>query len=195
MKIGAEGDSRAMTRGFYIGRFQPYHDGHHAMIEQIASEVEELVVGIGSADASHTEKNPFTAGERIMMLTKSIAEIEREHDLVTYVVPIVDIDRNAVWVGHVQSMCPEFDVVYSNNPLVVRLFEERGVEVRQSEMYDRRRLAGTDIRQRMVEGEPWHDRVPDPVVDIIEECHGLQRLRTVVQEDVAERWEAGENEP
>jgi len=165
------------------------------MIEQIASEVEELVVGIGSADASHTETNPFTAGERIMMLTKSIAEIEREHDLVTYVVPIVDIDRNAVWVGHVQSMCPEFDVVYSNNPLVVRLFEERGVEVRQSEMYDRRRLAGTDIRQRMVEGREWADRVPDPVVDVIEECHGLQRLRTVVQEDVADRWEAAGNEP
>lgn len=194
MKIGSEDDTRAMTRGFYIGRFQPYHDGHHAMIEQIASEVEELVVGIGSADASHTETNPFTAGERIMMLTKSIAEIEREHDLVTYVVPIVDIDRNAVWVGHVQSMCPEFDVVYSNNPLVVRLFEERGVEVHQSGMFDRGRLEGTDIRQRMIGGREWEDRVPDPVVEVIHECNGLQRLRTVVQEDVAERWEAGEDD-
>lgn len=182
-----------MTRGFYIGRFQPYHNGHHTMIEHIATEVDELVIGIGSADASHTERNPFTAGERLMMLTKSVAAIEREYDLVTYVVPIVDIERNAVWVGHVQSMCPDFDIVYSNNPLVVRLFEERDIEVQQSEMFDRDRLEGTDIRNSMIEGREWVDRVPDAVVSVIEECNGVQRLRTVVQDDVAERWEAGTN--
>ncbi len=37
-------------------------------------------------------------------------------------------------------MCPDFDVAYSNNPLVVRLFEEAGIEVRQSPMFDRDRL-------------------------------------------------------
>ncbi len=57
-------------RGFYIGRFQPYHNGHHSMVERIADEVDELVLGIGSADDSHTTHDPFTAGERIMMITK-----------------------------------------------------------------------------------------------------------------------------
>ena len=38
-----------MVRAFYIGRFQPYHFGHHTIIKQIAEEVDELVVGIGSA--------------------------------------------------------------------------------------------------------------------------------------------------
>ena len=176
-------------RGFYIGRFQPYHGGHHAMVERIAKEVDELVLGIGSADDSHTTHDPFTAGERIMMITKAVAEF----DLTTYVVPLEDINRNAVWVSHVRSMCPTFDVAYSNNPLVVRLFEESGIEVRQSPMFDRERLEGSEIRERMVRDESWRDRVPDPVVDIVEEINGVQRLRYVSDSDSLDRYTA-ENE-
>ncbi|MFC7021113.1 MULTISPECIES: nicotinamide-nucleotide adenylyltransferase [Haloarcula] len=173
-------------RGFYIGRFQPYHDGHHAMVERIADEVDELVLGIGSADDSHTTHDPFTAGERIMMITKAVAEF----DLTTYVVPLEDINRNAVWVSHVESMCPDFDVAYSNNPLVVRLFEESGIEVRQSPMFDRKRLEGSEIRERIIRDESWRDRVPAAVVDVIEECHGVKRLQYVSDTDSLERYAA-----
>ncbi len=177
-------------RGFYIGRFQPYHNGHHTVVETISREVDELVLGIGSAGDSHTAHDPFTAGERIMMITKAVREFERTNGLVTYVVPIEDLDRNAVWVSHVRSMCPTFDVAYSNNPLVVRLFEEAGIEVRQSRMFDRERLEGSDIRDSMIEGESWEGRVPDPVVDVIRESNGVGRIRTVAESDVVERWEA-----
>ncbi|WP_226021779.1 nicotinamide-nucleotide adenylyltransferase [Halomicrobium salinisoli] len=177
-------------RGFYIGRFQPYHNGHHTVVETIAGEVDELVLGIGSAGDSHSTRNPFTAGERIMMITKAVREFERDHDLVTYVVPIEDLNRNSVWVSHVQSMCPSFDVAYSNNPLVIRLFEEAGIEVRQSEMFDRDRLEGSDIREAMIDDEDWRGRVPDAAVETIEEINGVQRIRTVADDDVVERWEA-----
>ena len=177
-----------MTRGFYIGRFQPLHNGHRAMVDHIVREVDELVLGIGSADASHTVRNPFTAGERVMMVTKAVESV----DVPTYVVPIEDIDRNAVWVSHIQGMSPSFDVAYSNNPLVVQLFEERGIEVRQSPMFDRDRLEGSDIRERMLDGDTWTDRVPDVVVDVIDEINGVQRLQTVAKDDIAERWEADE---
>lgn len=169
-----------MTRGFYIGRFQPYHDGHHRVVtDVIAEEVDELVVAVGSADASHTRRNPFTAGERVMMLTQSFVPL----DTVTYVVPIEDLDRNSVWVSHVQSMCPHFDVAYSNNPLVVELFEEAGVEVRNAPMYDRDQLEGTRIRDRMIEGGDWESLVPDPVVSVIEEVGGIERIRRISDTD------------
>ncbi|MFB6360899.1 MAG: nicotinamide-nucleotide adenylyltransferase, partial [Halobacteriales archaeon] len=137
-----------MTRGFYIGRFQPYHQGHHRMVEQIAEELDELVLGIGSAGDSHSVHDPFTAGERIMMITKALVDL----DLVTYPVPIEDLDRNSVWVSHVQSMSPQFDIAYSNNPLVIQLFNEAGVEVRQSDMFNREELEGSAVRERMING-------------------------------------------
>ena len=168
-----------MTRGFYIGRFQPYHNGHQRVVEQIATEVDELVVGIGSAGDSHSARNPFTAGERIMMITKSLVEF----DLVTYAVPIEDLDRNAVWVSHVQSMSPNFDVAYSNNPLVIRLFNEAGIEVRQSPMFNREVLEGSEVRERMIEGDSWETLVPEPTADVITEIDGVNRIQQVSETD------------
>jgi nicotinamide-nucleotide adenylyltransferase len=168
-----------MTRGFYIGRFQPYHNGHHNVVQSIAEEVDELVLGIGSAGDSHSQHDPFTAGERIMMITKSLVD----SDLVTYAVPIEDLDRNSVWVSHVQSMSPTFDVAYSNNPLVIQLFDEAGVEVRQSPMYNRDVLEGTEVRERMIEGDNWESLVPDAVVEVVEETGGLERIQRVSDSD------------
>jgi len=168
-----------MKRGFYIGRFQPYHDGHHSMVAEIVEDVDELVLGIGSAGDSHSTHDPFTAGERIMMLTKSL----REFDMTTYVVPIEDLDRNSVWVSHVQSMSPTFDVAYSNNPLVIRLFREAGIEVRQSPMFNREVLEGSEVRERMIEGESWRSLVPDATEAVIDEIDGVSRIQQVSETD------------
>jgi nicotinamide-nucleotide adenylyltransferase len=166
-------------RGFYIGRYQPFHNGHRHMIEEIAGEVDELVLGIGSAGDSHTTRNPFTAGERVMMVTKAVEHL----DITTYVVPIEDLERNSVWVSHVQSMTPRFDVAYSNNPLVVRLFEEAGVEVRGSPMFRRDVLEGTELRERMIHGHDWEELVPETVVDVITEVGGVERIRRIAETD------------
>ena len=168
-----------MTRGFYIGRFQPFHNGHHRMVREIDDEVDELILGIGSAGDSHTRHDPFTAGERIMMITKSLVDV----DLVTYAVPIEDLNRNSVWVSHVQSMSPNFDVAYSNNPLVIQLFEEAGIEVRQSPMFNREELEGTEVRERMVEGKDWRSLVPAPVAEVIDEIDGITRIQRVSKTD------------
>ncbi|PSQ44393.1 nicotinamide-nucleotide adenylyltransferase [Halobacteriales archaeon SW_7_68_16] len=179
-----------MRRGFYVGRFQPYHDGHHWMVERILDEVDELVVAVGSADASHTPRNPFSAGERVTMIQRTLAAYEQ----VTYTVPIEDIDRNAVWVGHVRSMVPRFDVAYSNNPLVARLFEEAGVEVRGMAMHERDRLEGATVRDRMRDGGDWRALVPEAVAGVIDEIDGVERLRAIHGTDggVRETTDAGD---
>lgn len=165
----------APFRGCLIGRFQPFHTGHLRLVEHIAEEVDEVVIGIGSADASHTARNPFTAGERLMMVRKTL----EDHKITDYVVPIEDLDRNSVWVSHVQSMSPEFDVAYSNNPLVIRLFREAGIEVRQTQMFDRDDLKGSEIRQLMIEGGSWEQYIPDPAVAVIDEIDGVGRLQQI----------------
>ncbi len=149
------------------------------MVEEIANDVDELVLGIGSAGDSHTSRNPFTAGERIMMITKTLVDI----DLVTYVVPIEDLERNSVWVSHVQSMSPDFEIAYSNNPLVIQLFREAGVEVRQSPMFNRGIFEGTEIRDRMIEGGDWETLVPDPVAKVVDEIDGIERMQMISETD------------
>ncbi|HUK37594.1 MAG TPA: nicotinamide-nucleotide adenylyltransferase [Methanomicrobiales archaeon] len=168
-----------MTRGFYIGRFQPYHNGHQAVLERVAKDVDEIVIGVGSAQLSHELGNPFTSGERVLMITRSLASLDRP----IYVIPIEDIQRNALWVSHVKSMTPPFDCVFSSNPLVVRLFAEAGHTVQCPDMYERQTHSGTSIRQRMLEGEPWEHLVPPAVVEVLREIDGVGRLRQIAQSD------------
>ena len=169
-------DSR---RAFYIGRFQPYHLGHQTVLESIAREVDEIIIGIGSAQTSHEQDDLFTAGERVLMMTRALEDLGVKH----YIIPIEDIQRNSVWVSHIISMTPPFKVVYSNNPLVIRLFEEAGIEVRQSPMYQREQYSGTEIRRRMLAGEGWESLVPSSTVDIIKEIGGLERLKLISDRD------------
>ncbi len=168
-----------MSRGFYIGRFQPYHNGHQSVLERIACLADEIVIGIGSAQFSHTVANPFTAGERVLMITRSLADL----DCPFYVIPIEDIQRNALWVAHVRAMTPPFDTVYSSNPLVMQLFAEVGVDVQSPDMYERETHSGTAIRRRMLEGEPWEHLVPPAVVDVVREIHGVERLQRIAGSD------------
>jgi nicotinamide-nucleotide adenylyltransferase len=160
-------------RAFYIGRFQPYHLGHHSVIKNIAAEVDEIVIGIGSAQISHVPDNPFTAGERYLMISSSLKE-DGIHNF--YIIPIIDINRNAVWVSHVESLIPPVDVVFANNPLISRLFKENGYEVRGTLLYNRSKYSGAEIRRMMIEDEDWKHLVPRAVVGVIHEIDGIGRI-------------------
>jgi nicotinamide-nucleotide adenylyltransferase len=168
-----------MKRGFYIGRFQPYHNGHQSVLEHIAHEVDEIIIGIGSAQLSHMTDNPFMAGERVLMITRALASLGCPF----YVIPIEDIQRNALWVAHVRSMTPPFDLCYSSNPLVMQLFKEAGIRVQSPEMYERETLSGTEIRRRMLTGEPWKSLVPPEVIQVLDEIDGVGRLRQISRGD------------
>lgn len=167
-------------RAFYIGRFQPYHLGHNSIIKRIAKEVDEVVIGIGSAQKSHSTSDPFTAGERVMMIRNAL---EKEN-IPNYALPIEDIQQNSLWVSHILSRTPLFDVVYSNNPLVIQLFEEAGIPVKQSPMYQREQYSGTRIRKNMIENKDWRHLVPDDVAEIIDEIDGVTRLKNVSETDI-----------
>lgn len=166
-------------RGFLIGRWQPLHNGHLTIIKEIASEVDELIIGIGSAQRSHTTKDPFTAGERIMMIIKTL----KKYDFPYYVIPIKDIEFNAVWVSYIEALTPPFDVVYTGNPLVRELFVERNYPVKKPKLYNRREYSGSEIRKRMINGEEWKHLVPKEVVDVICEIDGENRIRRLNKSD------------
>ena len=168
-----------MVRALYIGRFQPYHNGHKYVIEQITQEADELIIGIGSAQMSHEPDDPFTAGERVLMITRALKDI----GCPLYIIPLEDINRNALWVAHVISMTPPFDRIYSANPLVIRLFHEAGHSVTTPALYERGRLSGTTIRRRINSGEQWEDLEPPSITAVMDEIDGISRIKDLNRDD------------
>jgi nicotinamide-nucleotide adenylyltransferase len=58
------------VRGVFPGRFQPFHLGHLEIVKWALEKVDELIIVIGTAQESHTIVNPFTAGERMIMINR-----------------------------------------------------------------------------------------------------------------------------
>lgn len=164
-----------MKRGIMIGRFQPPHKGHMEVIKKVLEEIDELIIGLGSSQLSHELDNPFTAGERILMLKKSLLQSQIDMSNV-YLVSIPDVNNNSVWVSQVLSFSPPFSVVYSGNPLVKRLFKERDFEVETPPMFNRKEYQGTEIRRRILDGEDWQNLVPEAVVEVMNEINAENRL-------------------
>ena len=167
-------------RALYIGRFQPYHLGHHAVIKGMAAEAEEIIICIGSAQRSHELEDPFTAGERYLMISKSLRDDGISN---FYVVPILDVNWNAVWVSHVESLIPPVDVVFTNNPLIERLFKEQDYNVRVPLLFNRKEYSGSEIRRRILNNESWESLVPQAVVAVLKEIDGIKRMKDLEKSD------------
>jgi nicotinamide-nucleotide adenylyltransferase len=166
-------------RGLFIGRFQPFHHGHLEAVRSLAAQHDELIVGIGSANVSHTAANPFTAGERLEMILGALRDARVANAVL---VPIPDVGRNAIWVSHVASLVPRFSVVHTNNPLAARLFTEAGHKVAPVPFHDRERYEGTRIREAIAANDPaWRERVPKAVADLVARLDGPARLRDLAR--------------
>lgn len=160
-------------RGLLVGRFQPLHKGHLSVIREVLRQCDELIIVIGSAEESHTDKNPFTAGERYQMILSSLTDGERRRVLI---VPIRDVNRYSVWVNHVESYVPPFDEVYSNSDLTRSLFKQAGYEVHKTKAYNPKAYSATEVRRRIVDGERWQNLVPRPVAVFLDGLDARRRL-------------------
>jgi nicotinamide-nucleotide adenylyltransferase len=167
-----------IKRGLMIGRFQPFQLGHLEGIKEILEEMDEIIILIGSAQYSHSLNNPFTAGERIMMVHAAL--IENGFDLShIFIIPLMDTNDNRIWVAHLITSVPRFDVAYTHNPLVKRLLYESNIEVKSTAFLNREIYSGTEVRRRILNGENWEELVPISVAQIIKEISGIERIQQV----------------
>lgn len=170
------------TRGLYVGRFQPFHLGHLDAIKTVLKSVDELVIVIGSAQYSHNTNNPFTAGERLVMIRHTLQDAGVDPSRF-WVVPVPDVHLHMLWVSALEGYTPRFDVVFSNEPLTRRLFMEAGYKVKKIRFFERKIYSSTLIREKMVKDESWTTLVPKAVAEFIGEIDGVNRLRDLTRTD------------
>jgi nicotinamide-nucleotide adenylyltransferase len=144
--------------------------------------MDELVIIVGSAQYSHQLVNPFTAGERLVMIRRVMEEVKIDLKRI-WVVPIPDVHLHMTWVSTVKGYTPLFHIAYSNEPLTRRLFLEAGYEVRPIPFKERKQYSSTEIRRRILTGENWEELVPTTVAAFITEIKGISRLQDLTKND------------
>lgn len=83
----------------FIGRFQPFHNGHKAVIDAAIEQAKEVIVVVGSSFAARNTRNPFTFDERRQMIKAVFPQDNVK------VVPVSDYpyDDNK-WVAAIQNV-------------------------------------------------------------------------------------------
>ena len=112
-----------------------------------------------------------------------------------YIIPIRDLRIHDLWVAHVVSQTPRFEVVFSNEPVTSRLFKEAGFRVEPIPFYDRETYSATEIRERVVRGESWDKLVPASVATYIKSIFGDERLRELAVSDTPKHLRSGQPSP
>ena len=81
-------------RAMFIGRWQPFHNGHKWLINQKLSEGIPVLVAV--RDIPPDEKNPFTTEQTIEMLQKAY----EDHDVVVISIPDIESVNYGRGVGY-----------------------------------------------------------------------------------------------
>jgi len=148
--------------GLYIGKFQPFHNGHLLVITSLAPTLRKLIIAIGSSQYGGSKDQPFYASDRRRMISGALTDQKIENCEVIEIPDIHDAER---WVDHVKRYS-KFDLVFTNNEPVRQLFVAKGIEVRSTPFLPG--VSGTLVRQKLATGDPdWQKLVPPATVEVI----------------------------
>lgn len=153
--------------GLFIGRFQPFHLGHLATVKFALKQVKHLYIIVGSSQKSYESRNPFTAGERIVMIRNTLNE-EKIDPSRYLIIPVPDASGHAVWTAYIDQVVPNYEIVFSNDKLTLQLFREKGVNTIEAPLLDRPQYSATEVRKRILEGSDWKELVPRSVAKLVE---------------------------
>ncbi|MCL2161609.1 MAG: bifunctional nicotinamide-nucleotide adenylyltransferase/Nudix hydroxylase [Betaproteobacteria bacterium] len=94
------GASAHFDAAILIGRFQPFHNGHAALLEQTLKLADRVLVVLGSSFRARNARNPFTWEERAAMIAASFNEADARRIVF---IPVRDYYDDARWAAAVEE--------------------------------------------------------------------------------------------
>ena len=160
--------------GLLIGRFQPFHLGHLEALQFALSKVDKLWLGLGSSNKPMEKTNPFTVEERKQMILSSIDD-SIKNKISIYSIP--DLDNHVKWIENIDTIVPDYQIVFSNDPMTEHLYSKRNVKVMTIPFFKRDQLSGTRLRDLIKSDQKWDDLVPEGTKVILQKFDAKNRLK------------------
>ena len=96
-------EKKPFSLGVMVGRFQTLHAGHEEMIRKGLALCDRVLILVGSAQESGTEKNPFSYDLREQMLRSVFGD-----EPLIYPLPDIGVGNNSTWGNYVLEKTEEF---------------------------------------------------------------------------------------
>jgi nicotinamide-nucleotide adenylyltransferase len=176
--------------GFVVlGRFQPFHKGHAALIIAAENYRKEnnpemkLIIAVGSSNRPQNLKNPWSDSERIEMI---LFWLDNEVNFEATIVSIPDIEDPPNWVSHAERYHGKQGVFFSSDTSTSELYEISEWPIVSATLIQRERFEGWRVREtarmlstindedaiKMILGES----VPESIIDFLISNDQLKRL-------------------
>ncbi len=85
----------------FIGRFQPFHLGHQAVVDAALEQSRKLIMLLGSSHRPRCTRNPWTFSERESMIRSGLSDEANERLIIA---PLMDAMYNDdLWTGNIQK--------------------------------------------------------------------------------------------
>ncbi len=160
--------------GLLIGRFQPFHLGHLAALQFAIPKVDKLWLGLGSSNKPIEKNNPFSIEERKKMILSSIDDSIQNK---ISIFPIPDLDNHVKWIQNIDTIVPDYEIIFSNDPMTEHLYSKRNVQVISIPFLKRDQLSGTRLRDLIKSDQKWDDLVPEGTKILLENLDAKNRLK------------------
>jgi nicotinamide-nucleotide adenylyltransferase len=176
--------------GVIHGRFQILHNDHLKYLLAGKARCKHLVVGITNPDPTLTAHdsaapergdqaaNPLTYFERYTMVTAALLETKVAHE--TFSVVPFPINFPELYQYYVPLDAVFFMTIYDQWGRRKReLFSTMGlrVEILWEKPLAQKGLTASEIRKRLISGEPWEHLVPPAICRLIKDWNLKERLR------------------
>ncbi|MDW7710032.1 MAG: hypothetical protein SCH98_06115 [Deferrisomatales bacterium] len=188
--MGAQRDDAPYDVGVIHGRFQVLHRDHLRYLLAGRALCRQLVVGVTNPDPTRSrdrgadphrtapQANPLTYYERQLMVRAAL-EAAGVPTAAFAVVPL-PIDVPELYRYYVPLDAVFFLTIYDAWGRQKRsLFQGLGLRthVLWEVSPEQKGLSASQVRERMIRGEPWEPLVPPPVADLMKEWDIPGRLR------------------
>lgn len=152
--------------GLVCMRVQPFHKGHQRLIDIMLSECKKVIIAIGSANESGTDRNPLEYRFRRMLIQNVfIRECVSGHLKIIGANDINDLPR---WSTYITSLIPErVEVYYAGTKQDAEAFikyppkDYSEINVKIIERKNTKILSASEIRELFYKGIPkWEKFIP-----------------------------------
>lgn len=183
-----------LSIGYFHGRFQPFHNGHLAVVKSALEQCDLLVIGITNPfrlppvhyqsyteeakksveHARQPENNPWPYWARALMIREGL---KSEGIDLTRVLLIPNLNNTGLPVDEVRFP-KEITTIFvspkeEHNHAITKKYEDEGWRVSQITP-KHASISATEVRAKIRKNEPWEHLVPKGTAKVIKELEKLQ---------------------
>lgn len=174
----------------YIGRFQPFHDGHESVVldtrDNLMEEGDKFLLITGSNDKSGTSHDPFTTEQRHAMINEVLKKDLEGFD---YSLDSIDDEGDDYdkWIKDLKKIVREHTdhgkykpVIVGHDDIIIYA-RKAGYSFHLSP--ETVKIHGTDIRRMLLSGKEEKLPVPEKIKEWLDRHNAVEILRRIANRD------------